>query len=166
MSRNTRRCFRVVPAASCTWAVKGWLWAMAAGAEMIAGRLVTSTYQGSNRSTSRWTLPRLGLPPTRMARPVWSSHMLEWYWWAAQVGATASMLLETGRYSCAVNTGLPWGSWPPASSTRPSSRVACDRYFVARPRLGPARYTGLGEEYRSISAVVATLPAATIILRP
>ena len=107
MRRNTRRCFRVVPAASCTWAVNGWLWAMVDGAEVISGRLLTSTYQGSNRSTSGWTLPRLGLPPTRMARPVWSSHMLEWYWWAAQVGATASIRLETGRYSCAAWTGCP-----------------------------------------------------------
>jgi hypothetical protein len=58
------------------------------------------------------------------------------------------------------------GSWPPASSTRPSSRVACDRYIVAWPSLGPAWYAGLGEAYRSISAVVATLPPAAMTLRP
>ena len=58
------------------------------------------------------------------------------------------------------------GSWPPASSTRPSSRVACDRYIVAWPSLGPAWYAGLGEEYRSISAVVATLPPAAMTFRP
>ena len=28
-----------------------------------------------------------GLPPTRIARPVGSTHMLEWYWWAAEVGS-------------------------------------------------------------------------------
>ena len=38
--------------------------------------------------------------------------------------------------------------------------------MVAWPRLGPAWYTGLGEEYRSISTVVATLPPAAMTCRP
>src|SRR6266498_4095534 len=137
--RNTRMLFKVVPAASCTPTVNGWLWAIVAGAEVITGRSATSTYQGSNRSTIRCTVPRWGFPPTRIARPVGSTHMLEWYWWAAEVGADASKRLLTGWYSCVVYTGLPCGSCPPASSTRPSNKVACDRYLVAVPRDGPAR---------------------------
>src|SRR6266540_4352842 len=51
----------------------------------------------------------------------------------------ASKRLLTGWYSCVVYTGLPCGSCPPASSTRPSNKVACDRYFLGRLKGGPGR---------------------------
>jgi hypothetical protein len=130
----------VVPDASRIPTVNAWLWAIVAGAEVIAGRSATSTYQGSNRSTSRCTLPRLGFPPTRIARPLGSTHMLEWYWCAAEVGvACASKRLTVGWYSHAEYIGMPCGSWPPASSTRPSNKVACDTYLLGPLSGGPAR---------------------------